>query len=1286
MLFNKLSIGIIFLFSDFLFGQDDCFDYELAASSFPFNHLSSLEFVDDTWPMENIGGAGGSDFTFKLVLLEPTSIYVTTCDPETYLDVELAIYSSCDPDSWMLYQDDATTEIYYPDGTSESFLFECQSGIIIGGVPQTSWANMFPLLNLDAGDYYIAIGNRNDAEPEGGNPYTIKTWIGHSLIVDSITTSNDYSEINYYFSEGVFGGEYIDVYNDSGIALEVNDYSLEIDSNGGNANEAYITSLSTMLGGVLLPGAENIKINIDYPIAPSGVELVTIGPINESSIFNSIGIPLLNLEGITIELVDAISPIIESVQPTNNAEGVSANSNIILTFSEQVFYDGNEINNENALNCFRLENADTGQNLGFELSNLGDITFTINPEDDFSENTYIRLVILSSIEDFNENHFISNTITFRTEDITPPIIDNISLSTTNEYIIITFSESVYSNNSGSGALSLSDFSLNFDSNNGNCQDVSLVGLANNYGAPLTGGESIIQILLQLESAPSGVETFFINPQDSYSIFDLSGNSMSINSLSSELTLYASAMIDTFFISDSNEYVDLTFSVGVYGDGIQVQPVLLSDFTFQLNLNEGPVSSGNITGIYNINNDPLSGGETIIRIFMSFDTLPSGVENIIIFPTSDNSIYSLSGVSVPSSENSGEIPLFDQRPPEASPSILDGEIGILENGPLRITFTENLYNPTTGALMTQEDFQSFITLRIGDSLGTEIPFLIDYDSPPDLYIIPIEDFSSEEEIYYAFNGSLEDEAGNQIEFNFNAVFTIRDYLPPSVDSVELALDNSYLDVIFDDGVFGEIEFDGTDFLGITPVDRNDFDIEFDPNGSEIDLVEITSITRTDSNFLIGGESEIRVNFNYNGTPNGDETLKLIVRDGVTIYDEVGNEMTDATIIMQKDTLYDILAPTINNVSVPIDSFITLTKERPIKFTFNEKIDSLRFSINSMALDYVNFESSMVESDSSIEIILKPPFASFDQITINFIYLKDEAGLTTVDIAYTYLTPMLGDYDHDNSITYSDLWNLVDNWNPPADQYYEIGPVVGKVPHLIPQLDGKFDIEDGMAFVQMWSWYQKEYGEIIEDSIQVGRSLELSQNNGKYIIFIDSTVFAGQLKFLYEIESSPIRFFEYPNGNNKIYIKNHIQNKGYSIIEFARTGVLEEDSILIDIESSSKVNLFYTFSTSSDTLLRKGMVRLNNTIFPDKIKLYSAYPNPFNPVTTIKFDVPKNSSHSLVSLIIYDLRGREISKLINSSLSSGTYISEWNGQSFSSGMYIVKLIIGSTTKTQKIILLK
>ena len=1275
-MFNKINILLVIIITKSMI-NGQCFDYELAASDFPFNHLADLTADEDigvNWDLENIGGVPGNDFAYKITLLEPALIYITTCDSDTDVDVEIGIYNSCDQTDWILYQDDSNSPILYPDGSSETYEFECISGF----ETNPDWANMLPLLQWEAGTYYIVIGDR---EYSG----TVRTYIGYSLLVDSTTTNDDYSEINYHFSEGVYGGEYQDVYSGNGIPLEISDYSLSINSNGGDANEAYITSLTTLMGDPLSINESDIKINIDYPDIPSGVEEVTIGPASVSSIFNSVGIPLLNVDGISILLEDALSPTITSTVPVDNAEEVPENLNISLTFSEPVFYNNEAINDENASNCFELEVLNTGEDLGFVLSNSSDSIFTLNPENSFPEYTYIRLIILSTIEDGNDNSFVNDTIIFRTQDLTPPQINNAILSPTNSYSTLTFSENVFSTNSASGALNISDLSITYISNGGNCTDVGLLELLNSDGNPLEGGESIIQVFLQLEGAPSGVETFFLSPSNSSSIFDFGGNAMSSSVSSSELTLFASPIIEVYSIADSNEFVDLTFSVGVYGDGSQIQPVSLSDFNLQLNTNNGPVSSGVLTNIKNINNDPLLGGEETIRVFMSFDTLPSGIENIIISPSTGASIYSTSGVPMPSSENTGIIQLVDQRPPEVEQSVSNGEIGIVENEPLRITFSELLYNPTTGELVSSEELSNLITLRSGDSLGIDIPFSIDYSNPPDLYVIPNEDFDSEEVVYYAFNGLLEDQAGNPIEIDYEVTFTIRDYLPPTVDSSVLALDNSYLDLIFDDGIFGAVEFDGTNFLGITPVDRNDFAIEFDPNGSETDSVEITSITRTDSNFLIGGESEIRINFEYNGSPSGNETLRLLVQQGVTMYDEVGNQMTDTTTMTQEIPLYDILAPTINSVSVPIDSFITLMEERPITFTFNERIDSLEFKISSIASDSVYFDSLMANSDSSIEITLKPPFTSYDQITVDFTYLEDNAGISTVDIAYTYLTPMLGDYDFDNSITYSDLWDLVENWEI-SNMDYEIGPVVGEVPHVIPVLDSKFDIEDGMAFVQMWSWYQKEYGEIIEDSIQVGRPLIMNQNNEEYTIIIDSSIARGQLKFSYPLETSPIEFLNYPNKNNSMSVINHISGKGFSILEFARPGILSYDSISIKIQNSSKVNLFFSFEDFKDSLISKGMHTLNKVSLPDKIKLYPAYPNPFNPTTMITFDVPMNIESSLVSLSIYDLRGRQVSVIINSYLNPGVYSYQWSGSQFSSGMYIAKLRIDSKQETQKIILLK
>ncbi len=79
---------------------------------------------------------------------------------------------------------------------------------------------------------------------------------------------------------------------------------------------------------------------------------------------------------------------------------------------------------------------------------------------------------------------------------------------------------------------------------------------------------------------------------------------------------------------------------------------------------------------------------------------------------------------------------------------------------------------------------------------------------------------------------------------------------------------------------------------------------------------------------------------------------------------------------------------------------------------------------------------------------------------------------------------------------------------------------------------------------------------------------------------------------------------------------------------------------------------------------------NTAQPDSFRLYENYPNPFNPVTKIKFDVYDNSA-SDVNLTVYDVSGKEIKKLVSGNLRPGTYEVEWNAADHSSGTYFVKM---------------
>ena len=80
----------------------------------------------------------------------------------------------------------------------------------------------------------------------------------------------------------------------------------------------------------------------------------------------------------------------------------------------------------------------------------------------------------------------------------------------------------------------------------------------------------------------------------------------------------------------------------------------------------------------------------------------------------------------------------------------------------------------------------------------------------------------------------------------------------------------------------------------------------------------------------------------------------------------------------------------------------------------------------------------------------------------------------------------------------------------------------------------------------------------------------------------------------------------------------------------------------------------------------------------------YPNPFNPVTLIKYLLP---SKNLISLIIYDARGIEVRKLINSVQSAGLHDVTFDGSDLPSGIYFCSLFADDVLiDSKKLILLK
>ncbi|MBX7046451.1 MAG: T9SS type A sorting domain-containing protein [Ignavibacteria bacterium] len=84
-----------------------------------------------------------------------------------------------------------------------------------------------------------------------------------------------------------------------------------------------------------------------------------------------------------------------------------------------------------------------------------------------------------------------------------------------------------------------------------------------------------------------------------------------------------------------------------------------------------------------------------------------------------------------------------------------------------------------------------------------------------------------------------------------------------------------------------------------------------------------------------------------------------------------------------------------------------------------------------------------------------------------------------------------------------------------------------------------------------------------------------------------------------------------------------------------------------------------------------------------KLYQNYPNPFNPVTKIAFTLPVQSN---AQLVIYDMTGREVAKLLDEQVSAGSHEINFNGDFLSSGIYFYKLITPGFTQSKKMVLIK
>lgn len=178
----------------------------------------------------------------------------------------------------------------------------------------------------------------------------------------------------------------------------------------------------------------------------------------------------------------------------------------------------------------------------------------------------------------------------------------------------------------------------------------------------------------------------------------------------------------------------------------------------------------------------------------------------------------------------------------------------------------------------------------------------------------------------------------------------------------------------------------------------------------------------------------------------------------------------------------------------------------------------------------------------------------------------------------------------------------------------------------------------------------------------------------------------------------------DGDPDLITTNIFNNRPVKVFANNGSGVFEEVTQLVlppgvlgegigikagDFNGDNLLDLYIVNRGQQDRLLLRNdtakTIGLNQlgTEVPRGYSLSQNFPNPFNPSSTIRFELPENS---FVELYVYDISGRVIEKLVNRQLTAGSFEVNWNVASMTSGVYFYRFKAGDFSETRKMILIK
>lgn len=148
--------------------------------------------------------------------------------------------------------------------------------------------------------------------------------------------------------------------------------------------------------------------------------------------------------------------------------------------------------------------------------------------------------------------------------------------------------------------------------------------------------------------------------------------------------------------------------------------------------------------------------------------------------------------------------------------------------------------------------------------------------------------------------------------------------------------------------------------------------------------------------------------------------------------------------------------------------------------------------------------------------------------------------------------------------------------------------------------------------------------------------------------------------------------------------------FQIVESSRSLPQKKAYSVYDFENQRYENKSLVAGRQSYSIIRLGKGDYDVTTPAAAISQISNYPNPFNPTTTISFNLTTETTEN-TELVIYNLKGQKVKQLISGELTSGKHTVIWDGsddagKQVSSGIYLYNLRIGKAEETGRMLLMK